>query len=66
MIVNSKDVSFWDLGKMKDIMAAQSEVDPTNPTRPSRMYMYYPPSMMKIMLPKSGDVRKIYKFHFMT
>jgi hypothetical protein len=22
--------------------------------------------MMKIMLPKSGDVRKIYKFHFMT
>jgi hypothetical protein len=22
--------------------------------------------MMKIMLPKSGDVRKIHKFHFMT
>jgi hypothetical protein len=64
--LNTKDVGFWDLGKLKDIMAAQSEFDPTNPTRPFRMYMYYPPSLMKTMLPKSSDVRKKHKFHFMT
>lgn len=65
-IVNTKDVGFWDMGKMKDIMAAQSEVDPTNPTRPYRMYMYDPPSLMKTMLPKDSDVRKKHKLHFMT
>ena len=61
-----KDVGFMSMMTMKDIIDAQFEVDPTNKTRPYRMYMYHPPSMMKSRLPGDSDKRKVHKFHFAT
>ena len=62
--MNLDGIGFFDVGKMKDAMSAQIEADPTNATRPYRMYIYNAPTMIKTMSGSVFDSRKKYKVRF--